>query len=316
MKWIRIFMIAVLIFLTGIVVFVLVQATHIMIPNENVSTEFYYMNSVDLKMDYEVKKVKSDQPIPMLYSVLEELKKGPKEEGLMGSIPDEVLIQGVTLTDGTATIDVSKEYYNMKIGQELVCRSSIVWTLTALDFVDYVKITVDGKELSRTDGEPIGIMNRENVVIDAEISPESKRFEIVNLYFANKEKTELRVEERKIEISHNQPREKFVMQQLILGPMTEGLTATIPSSTKLKDITTTEDGICYINLSSDFLKQLEADTQAEVLAVNSIIYSLKGLSNIEKIQFLIEGEKIETRGNLDFSKPFEAGVPVEVKKKK
>ncbi len=314
-KLIRIIMSALLVFITGILIFVLVQAVHIIGPNENISAEFYYIDSVDLKMKPEVKKVKTDDSLLMIKNILEELKKGPKEDGLNSSVPIDVLFQEVKLEDGTVIVDVSKEYYNMKIGQELVCRASIVWTLTALNFVDYVEITVDGKELTRTDGEPLGLMNRENVVIDAQISPESKRYETVKLYFANREKTELVVEERKIEVSHNQPREKYVMQQLISGPESNELVATIPDSTKLKDITTTEDGICYVNLSADFLDQQDAGTQTELLAVNSIVYSLTGLSNIEKVQFLIEGEKIdESRGHLDFSKPFESGVDIEVQK--
>ena len=41
------------------------------------------------------------------------------------------------------------------------------------------------------------------------------------------------------------------------------------------------------------------------IAIYSIVNSIVSLYNIEKVQFLIEGEKIEeTIGHLDYSKPF------------
>ena len=211
-----------------------------------------------------------------------------------------------SLERSTVTLDVSGEYHEMKGGKEVICRSSIVWTLTELEFVKYVRITVEGKELTKVNGEPIGLMNRKNVVIDPVISPESKRHETVKLYFSNEDATELVAEEREIEISRNQPREKCVMEQLIKGPRTKGLYATVPPETKLLDITVTEDGVCYVNLSSDFVSKHSGGSTGELLTVYSIVDSLTDLYDIDKVQFLIEGEKMdEFKGHLDFSKPFE-----------
>lgn len=295
-------------FISVVLIFMTMQLVSFFGQKENMSTEFYYIDSTDSIMKPEIKQVKvENKKEKLLENVLEELKYGPKGEGFNPSIPQELEFQEVSLNDRVVTVDVSDTYENMKSGEEMVCRASIVWTLTALDFVDYVKVTVAGKELTKTNGEPIGLMNRSNVVIDAIVLPESKLFETVMLYFSNEEGTGLVGEERNIEISHNQPREKFVMEQLIAGPQTKGLMETIPPETKIRDITTTEDGICYVNLSSEFLRKHSDKTMNETLPVYSIVNSLTGLEHIDKVQILIEGEKIEeSQGHLDFSKPFEA----------
>ena len=60
----------------------------------------------------------------------------------------------------------------------------------------------------------------------------------------------------------------------------------------------------YVNLSRDFIKK--KGSISEPIIIYSIVNSLTELDGVKKVQFLIEGEKInEYNGDLDFSKPFE-----------
>jgi len=297
----------VLLLLLGIISVLAIRASQASEENDSIDMELYYMNTGNTRMTGEKRRISGGTKEEILSSVLGELKGGPKIDGFAPSIPTDVKFLKVKLERNTVTLDVSDAYHEMRGGQEVICRSSIVWTLTELDFVKYVRITVEGKELTKVNGEPIGLMNRKNVVIDPVISPESKRKEIVKLYFSNDDASELVVEERKIEISRNQPREKCVMEELIKGPITNGLYATVPPETKLLDITTTDDGVCYVNLSSEFVSKHSGGSAGELLTVYSIVNSLTDLYNIDKVQFLIDGEKIdEFKGHIDFSKPFES----------
>lgn len=271
----------------------------------SISTDFYFLENSSSTMKTETKEIRGDTNADILSSVLTELKKGPKTEGLIGVIPEKVVFESANLDNGIATIHINSAYTDMKAGEELLCRASIVWTLTGLDFVNQVKITVDGEELKKTNGEPMGLMSRDDIVIDAVISPEPTNHEMVKLYFSNQDATDLMVEEREIQVNPNIPLEKYIMEQLIEGPKDSELAATVPSETKIRDIKTV-DGICYVDLSSEFVTKHNGGSTGENLTVGSIVNSLTELDNIKKVQFLIEGEKVEEfKGHLDFSKPFE-----------
>lgn len=67
----------------------------------------------------------------------------------------------------------------------------------------------------------------------------------------------------------------------------EGLHATINPNTKIINVTT-KDGICYVNLDDNFLTV--PDNVSMDAAVYSIVNSLVELSNINKVQILVNGE--------------------------
>jgi germination protein M len=204
-------------------------------------------------------------------------------------------------------VDFSSGYYELGKSEEMCLRGALVWTLTGLYFVDNVDITIEGSPLLKIDGEKYGDANRENTIISASIVADpATTVKVIDLYFSNADGTGLNKEERKIEVNKNQPLEKYVMEELIKGPYDEGNVATVPSETKIRNISTT-DGICYVDLSSDFVTKHNGGTTGETLTVYSIVDSLTALDNIDKVQFLIEGEKQdEFKGHMEFSQPFEA----------
>lgn len=269
--------------------------------------EFYYMTS-DGSMKPVEKNIRGENMEDTLVTVLHTLKEGPKIEGVSPSVPEDVDFLSVGLVNNIAIIDVSEEYRNMKNIEEVICRSSIVWTLTSLDAVDGVKITVEGAPLLSGTGEELGPMNRNNVVIHGgEISAELTEYAILTLYFANADGTDLAVEERVVEVNSNQTREKTILEQLIAGPVEKDCVGTIPAETKIRDVTTTNDGTCYVNLSEDFVVKHGGGKKEELLTVYSIVNSLCELDHIDRVQFLIEGKKLdEFKGNLQFKTPFTA----------
>ena len=121
--------------------------------------EFYYMMS-DGKMKPIEKDIRGENMEDTLLTALNTLKEGPKTEGVSPSVPQDVEFLSVALVNNIAIIDVSDAYYAMKSTAEVICRSSIVWTLTSLDFVEGVEITVEGKSLSTPTGEKIGPLPR------------------------------------------------------------------------------------------------------------------------------------------------------------
>lgn len=78
-----------------------------------------------------------------------------------------------------------------------------------------------------------------------------------------------------------------MLEELIAGPKVDGLYPSINPATKIISVMT-KDGICYVNLDENFLT-VEGNVSTDV-SVYSIVNSLVELSNINKVQILINGE--------------------------
>ena len=192
--------------------------------------DFYYMMS-DGGMGALKKNIPRTDKEAMLKNVLAILQEGPNADGATASMPQNLEIRSVTLEQATVTVDFSEEYLQMNDLEETICRSSVVWTLTSLDFVKNVRILVEGEPLKNQNGEAYAIFNRDNVWIDTEISAETTGYAILTLYFANAEGTDLVAEERVVEVNANQTREKTVLEQLIAGPANDESYPTINPDT-------------------------------------------------------------------------------------
>ena len=195
--------------------------------------------------------------------------------------------------------------YGDRLRAELLFRSALVWSLTSLEGIDYVAVTVDGTMLLDSAGMIVREMSRDTLLIDGELSPEPTITVRFTIYFADGTRKGLVSEERRAEIVAG-TEERAVVEALIAGPETEGLWATVPSGTKVRSVTVS-DRVCYVDLSDDFLSRQGLTGISEGLTVYSIVNSLCELDTVERVQFLIEGEKrTGATGALDFSQTFTA----------
>ncbi|MFV0314109.1 MAG: GerMN domain-containing protein [Anaerotignum sp.] len=266
-----------------------------------------YLIGPNQKIKILEKEIPDATPEEVVKVILEDLRVGAKADGMSSTIPETLEVKDITIENRIVTIDFSSGYYVLSSKEEVICRSSVVWSLTSLGFVDSVVFTVEGSPLYSNDGALLGAMNRANVLIDPSVSATTTEYTILKLYFANSDATDLVVEERVVEVDTNQPRETTILQQLIEGPKEAGHYPTIPPETKIMDITTTNDGVCYVNLSQEFVTKHGGGSTSELLTIYSIVNSLSELETVDKVQFLIEGEKLETfKGHVDFSTPFVA----------
>lgn len=270
------------------------------------AAQVYYLDLQTQQLvaeNYEVIGVGAEE---QMANMLVQLAQKPQTEGMVSAMPQTVAVLAISLEDSTAKVDLSDGYYRLSKGQEMYLRGALVWTLTSLPFVEQVELTVEGVPLTHSNQQPLGPMNRENLVINTPIDPEpTNALRILTLYFANADGTALVKEERTVEVNANQALERYVLEELIAGPQEEGLTSTVPKGTTVRDVKTA-DGICYVDLSQDFVTGHTGGTVAEYLTIYSIVNSLCELDGIKKVQFLIEGEKQEKlKDQMDFAQPFE-----------
>ncbi|NLK21532.1 MAG: GerMN domain-containing protein [Epulopiscium sp.] len=273
--------------------------------NKDTQVILYFIDGDKSQLKEEKRLVNLESKEDLIKYSVEELKKMPKTVGLQPSIPQDIKINTMVLEGNTLKVDISSQYKDLSAQKQVLLRASLVKSLTEFDFVDLLEIMIEGEPLLGADGKAIGPMSKEDIVLEPSNAITKASLQNVKLYFSSNNAEKLVPEERQIEINPNISLEKYIVEQLILGPNNKELIMTVPPETTIKDIET-KDGICYVDLSNEFRTKHWGGSTGETMTIYSIVNSLTELPNVKKVQFLIEGEKQqEFKGHYDFSGLFD-----------
>jgi germination protein M len=276
--------------------------------------QIFYKDPVSNTVEAEERTVPNAKDSVIAADALNMFISNPKSQHLQKAMPDDVTIVGTpTLVEGAGAkifeIEFSREYYNIVPLDEVLLRASLVYTMTALDFVGGVRIRAAGLELTYSNGVEMGVLDRGSIDINPVIEQNAKVSVRFKLFFANEEGTGLMYEWRQIVADPTKSTEYYIVDELLKGPQTPGRYATISQDVKINEINT-ENGICYVNLSADFMNKNPSNKATEMTQVYSIVNSLIDLSDqrIRTVQFLIDSETAtQPKGSVDLSRPFGRG---------
>ncbi|MFZ5631995.1 MAG: GerMN domain-containing protein [Bacillota bacterium] len=124
----------------------------------------------------------------------------------------------------------------------------------------------------------------------------------VTLYFSDSQADKLVPEEREV-VKKGDSLEEIIVKELIKGPTGKGLLKTIPESARLLSLSVV-DGVAYVNFSREIQTRHWGGSSGETMTVYSVVNSLARLDGIKKVQFLVEGKKVESLlGHMDTSEP-------------
>ncbi len=262
----------------------------------------YFANAEKNKLVTEERMVQaaSREDVPNL--VMEELLKGPAGNGAVAVIPAGTELLALEVADRVASVNLSKEYYQNEDTAELLARYSIVNTLCDIEGIDKVKLFVDGIELTNANGNPVGALGKDDIVVNPQQNGATEKIKTVRLYFSDAQAEKLVPEDRRVTVVENNL-EKTVVLELIKGPEDSEHLRTVPAETKVLSVET-QEGICFVNLSGEFVTKHSGGTAAEQMTVYSIVNSLTELPNVEQVQFLVDGKKLDVYKHMEFSAPF------------
>ena len=267
-------------------------------PQQSISLYFGNKEATDLveeKMSVEgIEFVK----IPQL--VIERLLEGPEQSEHKRIIRAGTSLLDINLNKNSVTVNLSKEFYNEENILDVLASASIVKSLCSVSGVATVSILVEGTPLELDDGTIIADMKEGDLVFDADALTQDEAN--ITLYFSDEDADSLVREIRRVKIPKGETMEKIILSELISGPGKDKTYRTLPQETKIRSVETT-DGVCFVNLSQDFITKYLGGTASERLTVYSIVNSLTELTNVEKVQFLIEGEKKDVFIHMVFNEP-------------
>ena len=99
--------------------------------------------------------------------------------------------------------------------------------------------------------------------------------------------------------------EAVLLQALLSGPETEGLSAPLTGEARVIDLWVDDGGICYVNFDAAFLSQQPASASQARLTLYAIVNTLCQLPNVDAVAFLVEGESIADYGGVAADVPLE-----------
>ena len=263
----------------------------------------WYINQDETCLKYENKALQSKNEEGVLREMMEVMRETPTDDELKPVIPEDVELLDFDFEHNQLYLDFSPEYKKMPKVYEVLCRAAIVRTLGQIDGVEYVDFQVNGEPLTDLEGKEIGLMNEDQFIENAGEEINAYKTADLTLYFSNKAGDKLVGQRVAMEYNSNISLEKLIVEQLIAGPPFEGAYPTIPSETKLLNISI-KDNICYVNLDEGFLGT--GYNVIESIPVYSIVNSLIENTDAQKVQISINGETNRMfRESINFDTIFE-----------
>ena len=223
-----------------------------------------------------------EQSIPGLLTAL--LAGPPAEEQELSALaPAGTRVLSWSLEDGVANVELSAAYAEL-VGIDLTLADyCITLTLTQLDRVDGVCVTVSGGGQSYRERRilyPGGALFSGAEETPVEVT--------AALYFRREGGDALGFEWRKFRLTEGNIPAKAVLTALIAGPEDKGLLALLPPELTVRSAWV-EEGRCTADLSAHLL---ELPEEERALALESIVETLRSLDSVEQVHILIEGEPV------------------------
>ncbi len=258
------------------------------VPPGQAELQLYYLKTDDSGIESKTSYFDSDLSADELIGqILEALSTAPEDVNLKNPINSTFTCQEYVLDQGQLTLNFSAGYDELDSLKEVLIRAAIAGTMLELKEVDNVTFFVDGESVTDSRGRVIGRMDASTFIHTTGAQNTIYEKMILNIYFADETGSILLPVERTVLYSSNLSTEKLVVKQIIAGPANEDSYCTINPSTTVKSVLV-QDGICYVNLSKEFLVQVEGVTSQT--ALYSIVNSLTELNGINKVKISVEDE--------------------------
>ncbi len=294
------------VFIISLFILILVHTDFFGALNSGKKTQvkLYFLDSTLSRLSFEEKKIPEDDP-DKLFTMINLLIKGPDNTvENKRAIPKDTKILSLGRKGNLVTVDFSSSFNSGQTADDMLAAFTVVYTLCGIDGIEQVSILVEGEPLVDTDKKPLGALSKSDIVNENEAGALNNTLALT-LYFPNSDLTKLLRETRDVLVNDNISTAQLIINELMHDSQKGTSGFLFPKNTKLLSVET-KNSTCFVNFSEDFIaRRLGEEAPNEVLSVYAVVNSLTELEEIKKVQFLIEGQKVEDFGSIKLSQPFE-----------
>ncbi len=214
--------------------------------------------------------------------------------GFKSTIPSDTKILSLKLNDKIIKIDFSKEILNIDASLEEKMIESIVYTLTSIDGIDGVIISVEGNILNKLPKSNITLPSTldRNFGINKQYDiSSSKNITNVTTYFINKNNNGYYYVPVTKYLNDDREKIKIVIEQLESSPIyNTNLMSFLNSNVKLISVEQSED-ILNLNFNEYILDNFDTKEILEEV-IYTICLSINDNYNVKEVTFNVNNEEI------------------------
>lgn len=226
----------------------------------------------------------------------------PEIDGASSAMPDTIKKVTCVVEENIAKINVDKYYDKLDSLTQLYMRAALALTLTQIDGIDYVYITVKGQPLTDSEGKVVGYLSEKDFAVYDQGGFTSENEIYMSLYYPNESGDGLITERSLHVLEAGENPVMYILERLRESIAKSGI-AGIPESTVVDNVYI-KDGICYVNFDDSINDDKYIGIEPEVM-LYSIVNSITDLSNISGVQITINGgTDILFRGEINLDRIF------------
>ncbi len=248
----------------------------------------YMANANRTRLETEYYAPQNTETKALLQELLSRMETPAAGTGNVTLFPEGVALLSTDFADGQVTLTFDDAYRQLASGEEMRLRAGLVLTLSQVPGVRTVVFHVGQDVLRDSLGEAVGAMTASQF-LDNLIGENSYQYASLALYFANSGGDRIVREVRNIHYPAGAALENVVMEQLIKGPMAEGLRPILPENVTVLAIAV-QDGTCTLNLSKEFLDVRGDETLLPEVTIYGIVDTLCDVLRVGRVQFQVEGQ--------------------------
>ena len=268
------------------------SSEEVTVPGEN-QIPVYYINNEETKTEAYYVDAIVDSPDAVVQKLLALLAEKDPNARYKAPLAMGFKVIDYTLDEDVLILNMDRDYKKLEFTTEVLVRAAIVKTLCASGAVNAVCFTVAGDPLMDHSGFEVGEMNSGTFISNDGNEINTYEEADIRLYFTSFDGNYLIGVYRNKFYSTSMPLERFIVDELISGPSghVEGIYPSINPQTSVLNVNT-KDGVCYVNLSSDFL--IPYGNVPTSVSVLSIVDSLCELPAVDRVQIMVDGVVPET----------------------
>lgn len=260
------------------------ERSQVLIYFATTDKEYLLPVTIDINPTKEVAKV-----------AVEKLLAGPNNDFIASTIPEGTKLRDIYFSEnsGTVYVDLTNEFLNLNNEEEvLLALASLTYTLTELPQVKRVQLSIDGETIKELHGVSLGRPLEREHGVNFVGQPEDGQEEI-RVFFGDENAMFLVPLTIGIPADLSVPEKaQEALKALVQGPPKDSsLSPVLWKGTKILNVDWHEtEKLLTVDFSKEFVGY-GGGSAFEKQLVGSLVYTLTGLPEVEKLQILIEGEK-------------------------
>lgn len=209
-----------------------------------------------------------------LSAIMEAFKSEPSEKGKKTAVPEGLSDITFEVQRRVANINLDKSYNNLNSLEKLFFKAALVLTVTQIDRIDYVYITVNGQPLVDEDGVDIRYFTQNSFVMYDDSIQANESDLYLTLYYVNDTGDKLVARDETYQYDRSMSPELYVLECLQLNDVV--LNAY------------TKNGICYVDLNEKINDKGFVGMNSEIV-LYAMVNSLMELKDVTGVKLSICG---------------------------